>query len=92
METKITNKDKKRIFKRAYWMINGGAFDSETLTFGEALKRCWADLKAYKAKLKDQIITECNKLRKMYNVKENEQKQLNISMKLSAEQGTNLNR
>ncbi len=91
MNTKITNKDKKRIFKRAYWMIRGGAFDSETLTWSEALKRCWSDLKAYKAKLKAQFISECNKIKEVWNVKENEQAQLNKSMKLSAENGTNLN-
>ena len=88
---KINNSDRKRIFKRAHWMIKGGAWDSESLSFSEALKRCWKELKDYRAKIEVQFIMDCNRIARLYNVKKCAQTELNESLQRAYDNGTNVN-
>ncbi|MFZ7121801.1 MAG: hypothetical protein ACOWWH_12745 [Eubacteriaceae bacterium] len=61
---KITRQERSKIFKRAHALVKKGI----AFNLSSALRRCYADLKAYKEKLFFDFHEEINKLRSLYNV------------------------
>ena len=69
----ISKNDRKRIFRRAHYLVR----EMFCFSFSQALKQCWKELKEYKFKLECELIGEVNKLRSAYNVNLDVNEELN---------------
>jgi len=61
-QTKVTNKMRARVFRRAHWMVR----TMQEVNFSVALKKCWDELRTYIENQKTKFEAECSKIRMVY--------------------------
>jgi len=69
----ISKNDRKRIFRRAHYLVR----EMFCFSLSQALKQCWKELKEYNFKLECELINEINKIKSLYRLELPINEQLN---------------